>query len=480
MRLGNEVKVGLVVFAAFIALLSVYWFLGGFGLRGSTYPVYAIFDNVQKLDQGQDVRMAGVKIGIVSSVSLTPDSKARVDMLIDRGNVIPEGSVARITSGAMIGESYVEVVPSDSKTAVAPGSRLPTQQAAQLDQIMEQANKLVLEFQKSAKSINKILGDKELVGSIKATIEGLRKSTDAAGALLASTQGLVRQSTPRINKVFDDLTTATGNVVRISKEIEAAINEDARPGIRAVMQQANEATRNLNDSIKQAQGILASLGESPAKINQALDKVNGTADQAQQMMTNLNQASVGIKDIATDKQLHDDLRTALHNAVQASEEAKTLMGGLSKKFTGVGPTSTPAQKAAIPDYGMSGDALWNTGTGEPRFDANYTFAGTQNGFYRLGVFDLGSSTKLNLQAGIALDRSNAFRYGLYASELGIGYDRRFTPSFRIAADLYNPGDLALEFKGIFNINDSLKLDAGFANVFGGPKNDVLLGLHYNK
>ena len=113
MRLGNEVKVGLVVFAAFVALLSIYWFLGGFGLRGSTYPVYAIFDNVQKLDKGQDVRMAGVKIGIVSSVSLTPDSKARVDMLIDKGNVIPEGSVARITSGAMIGESYVEIVPSE-------------------------------------------------------------------------------------------------------------------------------------------------------------------------------------------------------------------------------------------------------------------------------------------------------------------------------------------------------------------------------
>ena len=61
---------------------------------------------------------------------------------------------------------------------------------------MEQANKLVLEFQKSAKSINKILGDKELVESIKATVEGLRKSTDAAQALLASTQGLVRQSRP--------------------------------------------------------------------------------------------------------------------------------------------------------------------------------------------------------------------------------------------------------------------------------------------
>ena len=137
--------------------------------------------------------------------------------------------------------------------------------------------------------------------------------------------------------MFDNLTTATGNAVRISKEIEAAINEDARPGIRAVMQQANEATRNLNDSIKQAQGLLASLDGTSGKINQALDKVNGTADQAQQMMTNLNQASAGIKDIATDKQLHEDLRTALHNAVQASEQAKTLMGGLIPEVHRRGP-----------------------------------------------------------------------------------------------------------------------------------------------
>lgn len=479
MRLGNEAKVGLVVFAAFIGLLAIYWFLGGFGLRGSTYPLHAVFENVQKLDKGQDVRMAGVKIGMVSKVSLTPDSKARVDMLIDKDNVIPLGSVARVTTGAVIGESYVEILPSSSKSTVGPNSKIGTQPVVQLDEIMAQSGALVHELQLSAESLNKILGDKELVGSIKDTVTDLRTSAETAQALLASAQGVVQQSSPKIDRAFENLAKATDSAVRISNDIEAAI-QDARPGMRGIMQQANEATKNLNESIEQAQALLASVSANSGKITEAFDKVNSTLDQAQQTMTNLNQASAGIKDIATDKQLHEDLRTSLRNAAEASQEAKSLVGGLSKKFLGVSPFPTPVQKASIPDYGVSADVLWNAGTGEPRFDANYTFAGFEKSFYRAGLFDIGSNTKINLQAGTAFDRDNAIRYGLYASELGIGYDRRFTPAFRIAADLYNPSDVTLQFGGIFSVNESLGLYAGFANVFGGSQKDVLVGLHYNK
>ena len=295
-----------------------------------------------------------------------------------------------------------------------------------------------------------------------------------------SAQGMIQQASPKFATVFDNLAKATDNAVKITEDIQAAVNQDARPAIRGMMRQANEATKNLNESIKQARDLLASFNGTSGKITQTLDKVNGTVDQAQQMMTNLNEASVGIKDIATDKQIHEDLRTALRNAVEASEEAKTLVGGLSRKFNGVGPSATREQKAAIPDYGMSGDALWNTGTGEPRFDADYTFAGVEKAFYRVGLFDIGNGTKVNLQGGIAFDRCNAFRYGLYASELGIGYNRRFTPGFQIVADLYNPGDAQLELKGILSMSESLGFYAGFANLFGGSNKDVLLGLHYNK
>ena len=67
MRLRNEAKVGLIVCAGIIILIAIYWFLGGLGLRASSYPIYAIFPNAQKLDKGAVVRMAGVKIGVVST-----------------------------------------------------------------------------------------------------------------------------------------------------------------------------------------------------------------------------------------------------------------------------------------------------------------------------------------------------------------------------------------------------------------------------
>ena len=139
----------------------------------------------------------------------------------------------------------------------------------------------------------------------------------------------------------------------------------------------------------------------------------------------------------------------------------------------MGPTPTPAQKAAIPDYGMSGDALWNAGTGEPRFDANYTFAGIEKAFTGWGSSiseATPSSTCRPERLSIVSTLSGTVCMHRNWASATTGVLRR---SFRIAADLYNPGDVALEFKGIFNVNESLGLYAGFANSLVGPKKDVL-------
>ena len=71
---------GVLLAAAAVALVT----LGVSGTSGN-YRVDAIFDNADYLISGQDVKIAGARVGQVAAVKLTPDRKARVEMRIDPG-----------------------------------------------------------------------------------------------------------------------------------------------------------------------------------------------------------------------------------------------------------------------------------------------------------------------------------------------------------------------------------------------------------
>ncbi|MCX6345647.1 MAG: MlaD family protein, partial [Armatimonadetes bacterium] len=480
MKLRNEAKVGLIVFAAFLALVAIYWFLGSFSLSTSTYEIYAVFQNVQKLDKGADVRLAGVKIGVVSDVRLTPKSEAQVDMLINNADFIPSDSVARITTGAVIGDGFVEIVSGASKTPLKQGSKVGSMKVVQYDEIISDASALIKELRIATKSISQAMGDKSLIASIKASIKELQETAESASAMMSSAQDVVTKMSPQMNRVFDNLTLATENAVKVSKNIERIISKDAQPNIKAILTQTREATEGLNESIRDAQDMIASFKGGPEKLLATMDKMGATIDQAQKMMTNLTEASASIKELATDQELKTNIKATVKNAADASEQAKTLLGNLTNKFGAKREGPNAEQKTAIPDYGMSTDALYDTTQAKYRSDFNYTFAGLGKSFYRIGLYDLGENTRINLQGGKVIDSFTAFRYGLYASRLGFGFDKTLVPGFRLSADFFRPDHPQMELRGIFSVSGPFGIDVCVKDFFGGSQKDVLVGVHYVK
>ena len=77
------------------------------------YRVRAIFDNAGFLIPGEDVKVAGVKVGSVDAVDVTPDFKAAVVMKIDdpgyRDFRADASCIVRPQS--LIGEKFVECEP---------------------------------------------------------------------------------------------------------------------------------------------------------------------------------------------------------------------------------------------------------------------------------------------------------------------------------------------------------------------------------
>jgi virulence factor Mce-like protein len=77
------------------------------------YYVRAIFDNAASLVDGEDVKVAGVPVGVVSGLEVTADKKAAVTLRIDNEDFIPWKADAKcvIRPQGLIGEKFVECEP---------------------------------------------------------------------------------------------------------------------------------------------------------------------------------------------------------------------------------------------------------------------------------------------------------------------------------------------------------------------------------
>ena len=88
--------------------------VGTLGAGGSepTYRVDAVFDSTANLIPGQDVKIAGARVGSVRDIRLTDERKARVEMEVEEGFAPFRGDAeCTIRPQSLIGEKFVQCHP---------------------------------------------------------------------------------------------------------------------------------------------------------------------------------------------------------------------------------------------------------------------------------------------------------------------------------------------------------------------------------
>ncbi|HYZ27842.1 MAG TPA: MlaD family protein [Thermoleophilaceae bacterium] len=103
-----------------IALVGAAVFaVGAGGGGGGSYQVRAIFDDVASAVPGEDVKVAGAKIGAIESMDVTPQHKAAVVLNITDTGFAPfhDNAHCTIRPQSLIGEKYVECDPGSPQRA---------------------------------------------------------------------------------------------------------------------------------------------------------------------------------------------------------------------------------------------------------------------------------------------------------------------------------------------------------------------------
>ncbi|TAK77512.1 MAG: outer membrane lipid asymmetry maintenance protein MlaD [Gammaproteobacteria bacterium] len=131
-----ESLVGLFFLLAIVALTVLAFKVSGLTslFPAKTYTVTATFDDIGGLKVRAPVKISGVQIGEVSTISLDPTTfRAIVEMRIEHQyHDIPDDSSAGIFTAGLLGDNYIAISPMYNTTFLKDGSKIQVTRSAMI------------------------------------------------------------------------------------------------------------------------------------------------------------------------------------------------------------------------------------------------------------------------------------------------------------------------------------------------------------
>ncbi len=122
---GAEALVGLFVVLVAVWFAYTSWQRTGGGRVANAMQVTALFPSASGVSVGTDVRVAGLKIGQVSSLHLDPKTyQAEATLALDPTVKLPSDSSAAITSEGFLGAYYISMIPGGDSTPLKNGDAI--------------------------------------------------------------------------------------------------------------------------------------------------------------------------------------------------------------------------------------------------------------------------------------------------------------------------------------------------------------------
>jgi phospholipid/cholesterol/gamma-HCH transport system substrate-binding protein len=127
----TEVVAGGAVLAVAIGFLAYAAQGAGFGRDTGYYPLTASFRSAEGITVGTDVKLAGVKVGTVTGLTLNPQTFfADATITVKNEVQLPDDSAIIVASEGLLGGNFIELMPGGSPDNFAPGDEIEDTQGA--------------------------------------------------------------------------------------------------------------------------------------------------------------------------------------------------------------------------------------------------------------------------------------------------------------------------------------------------------------
>jgi phospholipid/cholesterol/gamma-HCH transport system substrate-binding protein len=242
-----------------------------------SHTLIAGFDDLRQLKTGDEVRLAGVKVGSVQTTRLA-GRRAEAVLLIDPKVPIASDSTATIDMSGLIGGNYIAIdMGSPGSPPLADGAEIKTASTPDLNSIMSSLGGLGKELEESLGSFSKALnGDPTNGGGI---VQKLDKILTDNTARLNATMANLQEITDKINH-GDGTLGRLVNDHKLHDDLLATVDE-----IKATATQAKEFVANaqsIMDQVKSGQGAIGTLVYDPKaaeNIRVSIENIRSVSDK---------------------------------------------------------------------------------------------------------------------------------------------------------------------------------------------------------
>ena len=241
-----KLRVGIFVLVAVLAFLATIYALGARArLFESRYTIYADFTQVAGLAEGATVRLAGIQIGRIKSITLSPEpgGKVRVAMSVTKqyANRIRKNSIAGIATQGLLGDKIVEIsVGTAEFPPIQAGEVVATLDPFEITDAVAQSAETIKSVTALAESLRKTaesLNQSGLIEDAAVTLKTARTLADSLGKDASATLTSARTVTERAGRLVDQI-------------------EQGRGWAHTLLYEEPEALRRLNTVIGSTQTLL--------------------------------------------------------------------------------------------------------------------------------------------------------------------------------------------------------------------------------
>lgn len=422
--MSNEAKVGIFTVIGLVLLTAIVLYLSGFNpAKEDDYSFDITFNQVTGLKPGAGVSYAGIAVGRVQAIEAYKD-KAKVTVEIRGGTQIAKDSLFTINSDGLMGEKFISIMPPQHPSGVylAGGESVQGVDEKGLDYLLAQAGTTLVDVQELIKSMNTILGNKNVQNSLIQTAVNLNELTGNMNELMRVMSNLAVNNQQDIDKMIKNLSAMTASMASAADEIDSMLND------------------------------FSGDGQTAENMKTAIANLAATSQSIQKMAANMEPV---IADPATAQKLQN----IIDNASNISTRADTMMNKVSniKVKTGV-------------------DALYSGGESDWAVNADVRVYSNPNSFLLIGADDIGGDDSgTNLQVGTG-NGTVTGRGGLIDDKVGVGIDFKTSDKTQFSVDAYDPDDLRVKLRGQYELADDTYLIGQIKDVNDSDDRAAYLGL----
>jgi phospholipid/cholesterol/gamma-HCH transport system substrate-binding protein len=359
---------------------------------GSTggYTVRAIFDDAANIIPGEDVKIDGVKVGAVGSVTPTPRQKAAVELKIENPGFHDFRSDASCTiePQALIGEKFVNCLPTQPRAEDTP----PPPLLPQIPAGREGAGQYLLPVTNTSspvdvdqlQDINRLPVEQRLTIIINELGAGLAGRGSDINAVVRRANPALRE----LDKLLAILAHQNKLLTNLAEESDRALAPI--PGVKSQITGWLAASdRVAKASANQSAALAQNFADFPAFLEQlgpAMERLERFAEQTTPTFRDLKAAAPGINQMFTNLAPFSRSSTtffkSLGSTAKVSGPALVSLQPLLAKLKTLGNSAKPFS-ASLAELFTS---LRDTGGLERFMDFIFLGAGSTNGYDELGHF----------------------------------------------------------------------------------------------